>query len=76
MAAQPELLVLDEPTAALDRTGARAVAELLADLDDGAVTILATTHDPALIGAASDRLDLEAHRAASDAIAWRPAATG
>jgi ABC-type lipoprotein export system ATPase subunit len=58
MAGVPDLLVLDEPTAALDRSGARAVARLLADLDDGRVTILATTHDPALIEAASDRLDL------------------
>jgi ABC-type lipoprotein export system ATPase subunit len=63
MASEPELLVLDEPTAALDRHGARAVARLLADLDDARVTILATTHDPALIEAASDRLDL---RAAAD----------
>ncbi|MGH2477344.1 MAG: ABC transporter ATP-binding protein, partial [Candidatus Limnocylindrales bacterium] len=67
MAAGPELLVLDEPTAALDRSGARAVASLLAELDDGRVTVLATTHDPALIEAASDRLDLGAlvarHRA-------------
>ncbi|MGZ9160163.1 MAG: ABC transporter ATP-binding protein [Candidatus Limnocylindrales bacterium] len=60
MAAAPDLLILDEPTAALDRSGARAVARLLADLDDGRVTILATTHDPALIEAASDRLDLGA----------------
>jgi ABC-type lipoprotein export system ATPase subunit len=51
----------------LDRTGARAVAGLLSDLDDGAVTILATTHDPALIAAASDRLDLQALRAAASA---------
>lgn len=62
MASRPELLVLDEPTAALDRTGARAVATLLSELDDGSVTILATTHDPALIAAASDRLDLLALR--------------
>ena len=62
MAAEPQLLVLDEPTAALDRTGASAVAELLQGLDDGQVTILATTHDPALIAAASDRLDLAALR--------------
>ncbi len=60
MASEPDLLVLDEPTAALDRRGARAVAQLLADLDGGRVTILATTHDPALIEAASDRLDLAA----------------
>lgn len=60
MAADPELLILDEPTAALDRAGARVVAGLLAELDDRHVTILATTHDPALIEAASDRLDLRA----------------
>ncbi len=60
MAGDPELLILDEPTAALDRSGALAVARLLADLDDGRVTILATTHDQALIDVASDRLDLRA----------------
>jgi putative ABC transport system ATP-binding protein len=60
LAAEPELLVLDEPTAALDRAGARAVARLLTGLDDSRVTVIATTHDPALIEAASDRLDLVA----------------
>jgi ABC-type lipoprotein export system ATPase subunit len=60
--AQPELLVLDEPTAALDRAGARAMAELLRGFDGERVTILATTHDPALIEAASDRLDLRTAR--------------
>jgi ABC-type lipoprotein export system ATPase subunit len=56
--AEPELLVLDEPTAALDRAGAYAVADLLQRFDGERVTVIATTHDPALIDAASDRLDL------------------
>jgi ABC-type lipoprotein export system ATPase subunit len=65
--AEPELLVLDEPTAALDRAGAHAVADLLGGFDGDLVTILATTHDPALIDAASDRLDLRSARAAGAA---------
>jgi predicted ABC-type transport system involved in lysophospholipase L1 biosynthesis ATPase subunit len=66
LAASPDLLILDEPTAALDRAGARSVAALLAGLDGG-VTVIATTHDPALIEAASDRLDLAALVAGSAA---------
>lgn len=65
--AEPELLVLDEPTAALDRSGAHAVADLLSGFDGERVTVLATTHDPALIEAASDRLDLRTARAAGAA---------
>lgn len=57
MATEPELLVLDEPTAALDRHAAGAVARRLAELD-ARVTILAATHDDALIAAASHRFDL------------------
>ncbi len=67
LAPRPDLLILDEPTAALDRAGARSVARLLASLDDARVTVLATTHDPALIEAASDRLDLPALVAGSAA---------
>ncbi|MEO5885516.1 MAG: ATP-binding cassette domain-containing protein [Candidatus Limnocylindrales bacterium] len=73
MATRPALLVLDEPTAALDRAGARDVAALLHGLDDGEVTVLATTHDPALIAAASDRVDLAALRTAADLAAATPA---
>ncbi len=65
MAARPELLVLDEPTAALDRRAATAVARMLAELDP-TVTVIATTHDPAMIAAATDAFDL---RAAAEATA-------
>jgi ABC-type lipoprotein export system ATPase subunit len=58
VAAEPELLVLDEPTAALDRQNARAVARLLAGLAGPEVTVIAATHDRDLISAASGRLDL------------------
>ena len=63
--AEPALLVLDEPTAALDRAGARAVAALLQGFDGERVTIIATTHDPALIEAGSDRLRLDGRSTAS-----------
>ena len=59
LAAEPDLLVLDEPTASLDRRAAAAVAGILAGLDPR-ITVLVTTHDPALIEASSDRLDLQA----------------
>jgi peptide/nickel transport system ATP-binding protein len=58
VAAEPGLLVLDEPTAALDRQNARAVARLLAGLAGPEVTVIAATHDRDLINAASGRLDL------------------
>jgi ABC-type lipoprotein export system ATPase subunit len=64
MAGGPELLILDEPTATLDRASASGVIGLLADLDHG-VTVLVATHDRDLIAAASDRFDLrDARRAA------------
>ena len=61
LAAEPDLLVLDEPTATLDRAAAASVARILAGLDPR-ITVLVTTHDPALIAASSDRLDLQEAR--------------
>jgi ABC-type lipoprotein export system ATPase subunit len=57
-ATNPELLVLDEPTAALDRRAARQVAELLARLGGEGTTVVAATHDGELVGASSSRLEL------------------
>jgi ABC-type lipoprotein export system ATPase subunit len=71
LVSEPELVVLDEPTAALDRAGARMVARLLQELADGHVTVIATTHDAALIAAASDRLDLGAISNQTAAVAQR-----
>jgi ABC-type lipoprotein export system ATPase subunit len=57
LAPRPELLVLDEPTAALDRASAIGVIDLIATLGQE-VTVLAATHDRDLIAVATDRLDL------------------
>lgn len=43
--AQPELLVLDEPTAGVDMGTQENILRLLADLNKVGVTILMTTHD-------------------------------
>jgi ABC-type Mn2+/Zn2+ transport system ATPase subunit len=43
--AQPDLLVLDEPTAGVDMRTQEDILHLLADLNRGGVTILMTTHD-------------------------------
>jgi peptide/nickel transport system ATP-binding protein len=58
VAARPRLLILDEPTAALDRASATSLIEMLAALDRQHVTMVVATHDRDLIAAASDRLDL------------------
>jgi ABC-type lipoprotein export system ATPase subunit len=55
--ADPELLILDEPTATLDRANARVVADLLVELGRS-LTVIAATHDPALIDASESRLVL------------------
>jgi zinc/manganese transport system ATP-binding protein/zinc transport system ATP-binding protein len=43
--AQPDLLVLDEPTSGVDMRTAESVLHLLADLNRQGLTILMTTHD-------------------------------
>ena len=46
LAMEPEVLILDEPTAGLDPQGVSALLELLASLRDGlGMTILMATHD-------------------------------
>ncbi len=43
--AEPDLLVLDEPTTGVDMRTAENVLRLLADLNQSGITILMTTHD-------------------------------
>jgi len=46
LAADPEIILCDEPTANLDRANARRFLEILAQLHDLGKTILIATHDP------------------------------
>jgi len=45
LVAQPELLVLDEPTTGVDMRTAESVLHMLGDLNSKGMTILLTTHD-------------------------------
>ncbi len=49
MAAQPDVILADEPTADLDRATADLVTEGLFNLADQGATLILATHDPALI---------------------------
>lgn len=49
----PPLLIVDEPTANLDRASADSVIDLLAELRDRGRALLVATHDPHLVDAAS-----------------------
>jgi phospholipid/cholesterol/gamma-HCH transport system ATP-binding protein len=54
---EPEILLLDEPTAGLDPTNARLVGELLVDLRAGACdTAIVVTHDLDLTRTVADRV--------------------
>ncbi len=57
LAPEPDLILLDEPTATLDRANADHIGELLADLA-GPRTIIAATHDRALMDRATGRYSL------------------
>lgn len=60
--ADPRLLIVDEPTANLDRGTADAVIHLLLSLADSRRAVLLASHDPHVIDASSLRIDLEASR--------------
>ena len=51
LAGQPELVILDEPTASLDRTNARSLVEVLAGVASRGATLVVATHDPLVIEA-------------------------
>ncbi|MDG4762632.1 ATP-binding cassette domain-containing protein [Solwaraspora sp. WMMD406] len=80
LAADPDLLVLDEPTAGLDPVLARGVRDLISSLTGHRATLL-ISHDPDLVRAVSDEvIVLDAGRPAvtglPDRVLAAPAPTG
>ena len=60
LAAHPQLLLADEPTAALDSTTGREVVELLRGLaTDHSCSVLIVTHDPRILDVADRLLEME-----------------
>ncbi|KQQ94624.1 hypothetical protein ASF62_11185 [Leifsonia sp. Leaf325] len=58
MLLSPQLLVVDEPTAGLDRSSADGIIDLLMARRDADVAVLVASHDPHLIDAADARTHL------------------
>jgi len=58
LAAAPRLVILDEPTFGQDARTWAALVALLAEVVTAGSGVLAATHDPALLAAASSRIDL------------------
>ncbi len=52
----PELIFLDEPTAGIDPTNARAVRDVVRELSDDGNTVFLTTHDMAVADDLCDRV--------------------
>jgi ABC-type lipoprotein export system ATPase subunit len=70
LAAQPVLLLADEPTARLDQQNARAVAELLARLaHEHGTAVVCATHDAVVIDQADAKIELGASAAQGQAAA-------
>jgi putative ABC transport system ATP-binding protein len=56
----PDVLIVDEPTANLDRRTANGVVELLSAVHSDGRTLLVASHDPTLLAAADRLVDIEA----------------
>lgn len=62
IAAEPDVLLVDEPTAQLDRRTAAEVNRVIGSLADHGTAVLVATHDDATRDACDDVLDLGEHR--------------
>jgi putative ABC transport system ATP-binding protein len=69
LALDPQLLIADEPTAALDHVQVENVLRILRGLADEGRTVVVSTHDPRLLGLADQVVDMGTH---SDAGASGP----
>ncbi len=56
LAMEPEIMVLDEPTAGLDPLGASQIMKLLYDLNKKGMTIIISTHDVDLVPVYANRV--------------------
>lgn len=54
----PKLLILDEPTNALDENGIRDITKILLDLKSTGTTILVASHDSETLNLIADRIFL------------------
>jgi len=62
----PQLLLADEPTGALDSTNAANVMEIFRGLNDGTRSIAIVTHDPAVAAAADRRVSMRDGKVVAD----------
>ncbi len=58
LAASPDLILVDEPTAQLDSSTARTVSGVISRLADKKTIVVVATHDPATRDACTDQIDL------------------
>jgi len=65
VAMRPDLLLVDEPTAQLDRRSAATVNERLRAAADGGAVVVVATHDPQTRDACHRVIDLGPHESAS-----------
>jgi ABC-type lipoprotein export system ATPase subunit len=60
LAIKPDLLLVDEPTAQLDRRSARVVNDSLGELSTGGAIVVVATHDPDTQAVCDLIIDLDA----------------
>jgi ABC-type lipoprotein export system ATPase subunit len=62
-ASEPDVLLLDEPTAQLDQGTATALRGVIRELVSDKHIVMLATHDPLLVEECDDVIDLARHRA-------------